>query len=175
MTEQEKVQMQEQSSVQQEEKWSYEGSPWISNVFDWMVQKHENSETGKPFWSIKLPSNTFIEHGGQRLDVSHYRFTTNVEPALTHGEAGSPKAVRGIHFPLGWEITLQRIENVAKDGHGPIFEETGRVEGVTPKELAEGLAERASEWRLSHRKANEERDLTQETAEKVERQYEPSL
>lgn len=74
--------------------------------------------------------------------MSRYRFTTRYEPKLLHGEVGFFKAVRGIHYPVDWEITLQRFKNVAEEGREPVFKETRRIEGATPKELAEGLDER---------------------------------
>lgn len=120
---------------------NYEGSPWI-HLAEWMIQEHTNRETGEPFWSVRLPNQTTIQHDGQAIDVSRYRFTTRYEPKLLHGEVGFLKAVRGIHYPVDWQITLQRFENVAEEGREPVFKETGRTEGATPKELAEGLDER---------------------------------
>lgn len=93
---------------------SYEGSPWI-HLSEWMMQEHRNHETGESFWSVRLPDNTYIQHDGQTIDVSRYRFTTRYEPKLLHGEAGSLKAIRGIHFPTDWEITLRRFENIAAE------------------------------------------------------------
>ena len=93
---------------------NYEGSPWI-HLAEWMIQEHTNRETGEPFWSVRLPDQTTIQHDGQAIDVSRYRFTTRYEPKLLHGEAGSLKAIRGIHFPTDWEITLRRFENIAAE------------------------------------------------------------
>ena len=93
---------------------NYEGSPWI-HLAEWMIQEHTNRETGEPFWSVRLPDQTTIQHDGQAIDVSRYRFTTRYEPKLLHGEAGSLKAIRGIHFPTDWEITLRRFENTAAE------------------------------------------------------------
>ncbi len=171
---------QEQVQGQEQEKRSYENSPWI-HVHDWSVSEHANSETGEKFWSVKLPTGTTIQHENQTLDVSHYRFTTNYEPALTHGEAGTPKAMRGIHFPEGWEITLQRIENVAKEGHEPIFDVTDRIEKVTPKELADGLDARDAQWRAAHRKPSHEQEAGKDAQEQAKpgramyRSAEPAL
>ena len=82
---------------QEQEPRSYENSPWI-NVYDWQVTEHTNRETGDSFWSVKLASDTFIEHDRQRIDVERHVFTTNFEPSVTHGEPGTPRCTRGIHF-----------------------------------------------------------------------------
>lgn len=142
---------------------------------------YTNRETGEPFWSMRLPDQTTIQHDGQAIDVSRYRFTTRYEPKLLHGEAGSLKAIRGIHFPTDWEITLRRFENIAAEGHEPVFKETGRIEGVTPKELAEGLEERSAAWRQAHRREGQEhavgKDAQEQThpAHERQRSTEPSL
>ena len=172
----------EQGQEQGQEKRSYENSPWI-NVYDWQVEERTNHETGDKWWDVKLASGTFIEVNGQKIDVSKYHFTTNVEPAMTHGEPGTPKATRGIHFPEDWEITLRRFENTAPEGQTPVFVETGRIEGVTPKQLADGVSERTAAWRSAHRKANREQAPGKETQEgkhqqeqvKPKRSMEPSL
>ena len=159
---------------------NYEGSPWI-HLAEWMIQEHTNRETGEPFWSVRLPDQTTIQHDGQAIDVSRYRFTTRYEPKLLHGEAGSLKAIRGIHFPTDWEITLRRFENIAAEGHEPVFKETGRIEGVTPKELAEGLEERSAAWKQAHRREGQEhaagKDALEQThpAHERQRSVEPSL
>ena len=116
---------------QEQEPRSYENSPWI-NVYDWQVTEHTNRETGDSFWSVKLASDTFIEHDGQRVDVGRHVFATNFEPSVTHGEPGTPRCTRGIHFPQDWDITLKRFENVAGKDETPVFKEVNRVEGVTP-------------------------------------------
>lgn len=159
---------------------SYEESPWI-HLSEWMMQEHRNHETGESFWSVRLPDNTYIQHDGQTIDVSRYRFTTRYEPKLLHGEVGFLKAVRGIHYPVDWEITLQRFENIAEEGREPVFKETGRIEGVTPKELAEGLEERSAAWRQAHRREGQEhavgKDAQEQThpAHERQRSTEPSL
>lgn len=142
---------------------SYENSPWI-NVYDWQVTQFENHQTGEPFWDIKLASNTFIEKDGNRIDVSHHHFTCNYEPAFTHGEPGTPRCTRGIHFPEDWDITLKRFENIAPEGQDPVFKEVSRIEGVTPQQLSDGLHERAETWRSSHR-----REDRQQTPQRNER------
>ncbi len=152
------TQDQVQDQPNNQTKHDYTNSPWI-HVPDWTVSSHVNSETGEPFYSVRIPKNTTIQHDGQIIDVSHYRFTTNIEPALTYGEVGSPKAVRGIHFPSDWSITLERFENMAKPDHEPVFEKTGCIEGVSPKELADGLAERAASWKQSHKRTRDEQSL----------------
>lgn len=139
----------DQAQTQDYEKRSYENSPWI-NVYDWQVTQFENHQTGEPFWDIKLASNTFIEKDGERIDVSSHHMTVNREPAITHGEPGTPRCMRGIHLPNDWDITLKRFENIAQDGQDPNFVEVSRVEGVTPKELADGIHERAKAWRSAH-------------------------
>ena len=177
-------QMQVQEQAEGHEKRSYENAPWI-NVHDWMVTKRINHETETPFWDIKIPSGTFLEVDGQKKDIGHYRFTTNYEPALTHGEAGDPKAMRGIHFPEGWEIRLDLIKNVAVEGHEPIFEVVDRIEGVTPKALSESLEERDTQWRATHRKPAHEQETGKDAQDqarpgrgmiyKPSRQAEPAL
>lgn len=160
---------------------SYEGSPWI-HLPEWMIQEHKNRETGEPFWSVRLPDSTTIQHDGQAIDVSRYRFTTRYEPKLLHGEPGSLKAIRGIHYSVDWQITLQRFENVAEEGREPVFKETGRIEGVTPAELADGLDERNAAWRSAHRKESQEHAVEGESAHEQsrrspakQRSVEPSL
>ena len=143
---------------QEQEPRSYENSPWI-NVYDWQVTEHTNRETGDSFWSVKLASDTFIEHDGQRVDVGRHVFTTNYEPSVTHGEPGTPRCTRGIHFPQDWDITLKRFENVAGKDETPVFKEVNRVEGVTPEELAEGVHERNAAWRSAHRKESQEQTV----------------
>lgn len=143
--------------------------------------EHRNHETGESFWSVRFPGNTYIKHDGQTIDVSRYRFTTRYEPKLLHSEPGSLKAVRGIHYPIDWQITLQRFENVAEEGREPVFKETGRIEGVTPKELAEGLEKRSAAWRIAHRKDSQEHAVAKGTPEQDrpaherQRAVEPSL
>lgn len=171
---------QENVAEQAHEKHSYENTDWI-HVHDWAVSKFTNHETGEDFWSIKLPKETYLEVDGEKRDVGHYRFTTGVEPALTYGEAGSPKAMRGIHYPDGWTVDLRLVQNVAKEGHPPIFEEVDRIEKVTPKQLAEALKERDQEWRLSNRKTQEEQMPGKDSADQAKgmqvakRTSEPSL
>ena len=65
---------QEQQS-QERQKRSYANSPWI-NVYDWQVTRHTNSKTNEEFWDVKLAKGTFIEVGGERVDVSGYHFHT---------------------------------------------------------------------------------------------------
>ena len=159
---------------------NYERSPWI-HLAEWMIQEHTNRETGEPFWSVRLPNQTTIQHDGQAIDVSRYRFTTRYEPKLLHGEAGSLKAIRGIHYPVDWQITLQRFEYIAEEEREPVFKETGRIEGVTPKELAEGLDERNAAWRTAHRRDSQEHAVAKGTPEQDhptherQRAVEPSL
>lgn len=171
--------VQENVAEQAQEKHGYENADWI-HVHDWAVSKFTNHETGEDFWSIKLPKETYLEVDGEKRDVGHYRFTTNVEPALTYGEAGSPKAMRGIHYPDGWTVDLRLVQNVAKEGHPPIFEEVDRIEKVTPKQLAEALKERDQEWKLSNRKAQEEQvpdkgEQAQDRPQVAKRSHEPAL
>lgn len=147
--------MEEHDQEQVRERRSYENSPWI-NVYDWQVTEHANGETGKKFWGVKLASNTLIEVDGQKTDVGHYHFTTNVEPAVTYGEPGTPRCSRGIHFPEDWDITLRRFESTAPEGQTPLFKEVGRVEDATPQQLSDGISERAEAWRSANRKASRE-------------------
>lgn len=180
--------VQEKTMEQGQRNHSYENAIWC-NVYDWQVTPRENHETGRPFWDVKLASGTTIEHDGRKLDVGRYHFTTNLEPKVTFGEPGDPKAMRGIIFPQDWDITLTKVENIAKEGHSPVFEVTDRIEGVRPKELADGIAERNAAWRSAHRKAHEEQmpgrdekaQATGLSAERpadskaAKREYEPSL
>lgn len=180
----EREQMQGQEQAEGKAKRSYENAPWI-HVHDWMVTERTNRETGEKFWDVKIPSGTFLEVAGERKDIGHYRFTTQYEPALTHGEAGNPKAMRGIHFPEGWEIRLDLIQNVAVEEHEPIFEVTDRIEGVTPKALSAALEERDTQWRATHRKPVQQQEVGKdeqsqaapntEMARKPARQAEPAL
>lgn len=156
-------QMQEQ---QGQEKRSYENSPWI-NVYDFQVTEHERQDGEGSWWDIKLASGTYVEIGGEKVDVSRYHFTTNVEPAVTHGEIGAPGTTRGIHFPEGWEINLVRFANTAPEGQAPVFVETGRIQGISPQQLADGIAERNAQWRSAHRKPKQEQDHDQNRAEKA--------
>ena len=133
-------------------KRSYENSPWI-NVHDWQVTKHTNGKTNEDFWDVKLAKGTFIEVEGERVDVSGYHFHTNYEPSVSFGEPGTPRCKRGIHFPEGWDITLKRFENTAPAGELPVFVETGRIENVTPQQIADGLKDRRDQWRASSREA----------------------
>ena len=148
--------IQEQVNEQGQKKHNYEVTIW-ANVFDWQVSPRENHETGHTFYDIKLASNTFLEMpDGQKKDVGHYHFTTNIMPKMTFGEPGSPRAMRGIPFPQDWDgVTLLRVENVAKEGQ-PIFEVTDRIEGVSPKALSEAIAERNAAWRSAHREERKE-------------------
>ena len=127
---------------------SYENSPWI-NVHDWQVTKHTNSKTSEDFWDVKLAKGTFIDVGGERVDVSGYHFHTNYEPSVSFGEPGTPRCKRGIRFPEDWSITLQRFENTASAGEPPVFVETSRIENVTPRQIADGLKDRRDRWRAS--------------------------
>lgn len=172
-------QMQEQ--MQEQGKHTYENKDWI-DVWDFQVSEHERQDGQGSWWDVKLASNTFIEHNGERLDVSKYHFSSNVEPSLTYGESGQPGAMRGIHFPDGWTLDLRRFSNTAPEGQPPVFTETGRIEGVTPKQIADGVRERNKEWKLSHRKAHPEQspDKNQDRAQKAvedrqKRAMEPSL
>lgn len=133
---------------QGQQKGSYENSPWI-NVHDWQVTKHTNSKTNEDFWDIKLAKDTFIEVDSERIDVSGYHFHTNYEPSVSFGEPGTPRCKRGIHFPEGWDITLQRFENTAPAGEPPVFVEADRIENVTPQQIADGLRDRRERWRAS--------------------------
>lgn len=134
-------------------KRSYENSPWI-NIHDWQVTEHTNSKTNEKFWDIKLAKNTFIEVDGKRIDVSGYHFHTNYEPSVSFGEPGTPRCKRGIHFPEGWNITLQRFENTAPAGELPIFVEAGRIENVTPQQIVDGLADRRAQWKAEQSRNN---------------------
>ena len=145
-----------EKEAQSQQKRSYEGMPWI-NVFDWQVTEHTNSKTNENFWDVKLAKNTFIEVEGKRVDVSGYHFHTNYEPAISFGEPGMPGCKRGIHFPEGWEITLQRFENTAPAGEPPVFVESGRIENVTPQQIVDGLRERREQWRANREMADSER------------------
>ena len=131
-----------------QQKRSYENSPWI-NVHDWQVTKHTNGKTNEDFWDVKLAKGTFIDVEGKRVDVSGYHFHTNYEPSVSFGEPGTPRCKRGIHFPEGWDITLKRFENTAPAGELPVFVETGRIENVTPQQIADGLKDRRDRWRAS--------------------------
>ena len=124
---------------QDRQKRSYANSPWI-NVYDWQVTRHTNSKTNEEFWDVKLAKGTFIEVGGERVDVPGYRFHTGYEPSTSFGK-------RGIHFPNGWEITLRRFENTAPAGEPPAFVETVRIEAVTAQQIADGLKDRSVRWR----------------------------
>lgn len=157
----------DQAQTQDHEKRSYENSPWI-NVYDWQVTQFENHQTGEPFWDIKLASQTFVRKDGERIDVSNHHFTTNYPPAITHGEPGTPHCTRGIHFPEDWEITLKRFENIAQDGQEPNFVEVSRVEGVTPKELSEGIHERAKAWRSAHRQDEQHQTAKRDNQEQTQ-------
>ena len=63
----------------------------------------------------------------------------------------------------------------------PIFKEVNRVEGVTPKELTEGVRERNTTWRSSHRKESQEQTVKRSAHEQSRPDYakqhsmEPSL
>jgi len=161
---QQESKLQNQSETQ--DRHSYENSPWI-DVWDFQVTEHVRQDTGDKWWDVKLADGTFIEHNGERLDVSRYHFSTNVEPSLTYGESGQPGAMRGIRFPEQWSLDLRRFENRAPQGaDSPAFVETGRIEGVTPKQVADGVRERNQEWKLSHRKARPEQEPGREAAER---------
>lgn len=79
--------------------------------------------------------------------MSGYHFHTNYEPSVSFGEPGTPRRKRGIHFPEGWDITLQRFENTAPAGVPPAFVEVNRIENVTPQQIADGLRDRRERWR----------------------------
>lgn len=114
---------------------------------------------------MKLPTNTFIEvDGGQKIDVSKHQFTVDWEPAVSRGEPGTPKCMRGVHLPNTWEITLRKWENITPNATVPNFKEVSRIEGVSPKQLNDGLAERSAAWRKTHRK---EQEHDQNRAEKA--------
>ena len=138
-------------------KESREESEWTwVNVYDWQVEEHTNQETGDKWWDVKLASGTFIEVDGEKIDASKHHFSVNWAPAVTYGEPGTPRCTRGVHLPNDWEVTLKRFENIAKEGHAPVFEEVGRIEKVTPQQLAEGVDERNSQWRAAHRKPRDQ-------------------
>ena len=170
--------MDEQNQVQGTQEQVEKEWMWVDNVYDWMVDEHTNHDTGEKFWSVKLPTNTFIEVDGQKIDVSKHQFTVDWEPAVSRGEPGTPKCMRGVHLPIDWELRLSKWENVTPNAMNPTFVEVSRVEGVSPKQLNDGLAERAAAWRQAHRK----RDHEQEQAKpgmgmtaKPPRQAEPAL
>ena len=167
--------VQEQASEQTHRKHNYEQTTW-ANVYDWQVTPRENHETGRTFYDIKLAKDTYVECGGVKQNVGHYHFTTNLEPKITFGEPGDPKAMRGIPFPQDWDgVTLQRVENVSKEGQ-PIFEVTDRIDGVSPKALAEGIAERNAAWRSAHKEAQKELVPGHDVQDSVSKRYQdPSL
>ena len=177
-------QTQGQEQIEDKAKRSYENAPWI-HAHDWMVTERTNHETGERFWDVKIPSGTFIEVNGERKDIGHYRFTTQYEPALTYGEAGDPKAMRGIHFPEDWEIRLDLVQNVAVEGHEPIYDVVDRIEGVTPKALSAALEDRDTQWRATHRKPTQQQEASKDEqsqdkpgrgmTRKPPRQAEPAL
>lgn len=94
---------------------------------------------------------------GEKIGVGKYHFSTQVEPFLTFDEVGLPKAMRGIHFPENWDVTLQQFENVAPEGKEPQFVEMGRIENVAQKKSADGMENRRSAWWSSHGKENQEK------------------
>lgn len=96
--------------------------------------------------SPRAPSSTV---DGERVDMSGYHFHTNYEPSVSFGEPGTPRCKRGIHFPEGWDITLQRFENTAPVGEPPVFVEADRIENVTPQQIADGLRDHRERWRAS--------------------------
>lgn len=172
---------QEQAQEQSQKKHTYENKDWI-DVWDFQVTEHERQDGQGSWWDVKLANGTFIEHNGEKLDVSRFHFTTNVEPSFVHGEAGQPGAMRGIHFPDGWTLDLRRFVNSAPEGQTPVFAENGRIEGVTPKQIADGVRERNQEWKLSNQKAHSERSPEKEekhvekaTELQQKRNPEPSL
>lgn len=178
-------QAQEQGQAQEQQQLTYENKDYI-HVHDFQVREFVNSRTGQPFWDVKLMKGTSIEHEGQRLDVGHYHFRTNQEPLVIHGEPGTPQCMRSIHYPDGWDLTLFQVQNVAVEGHDPIFEVTDRIEGVTPKQIAEGVAERDSAFRDQRRKAQEQeqghdqgqpagKDAVQDVSKRPAREAEPAL
>lgn len=130
---------------------------------------------------MKLASSTFIEKDGQKIDVGRHHSSTNLEPSVTFGEPGSPKATRGNHFPNDWDITLQRFENTAPEGKPPVFTEVSRVEGVMPKELSAGIAERTNAWRAAHKREAKEtpetnlKNVSHASRTTKQRDTEPSL
>lgn len=157
----------DQAQAMPQEEQGRDDSQWTwVNVYDWQCEEHTNQETGDKWWDIKLASDTFIEVDGQKVDVSKHHFSVNWEPAVTHGEPGTPRCTRGVHLPNDWDITLKRFENVAVEGHPPIFEVASKVEKVTPQQLAEGVAERNSQWRAAHRKPSQEQDQEQAKPER---------
>lgn len=149
----------------QEPKRTYENKDYI-HLHDFQVTERTNSETGQPFWTCKLAKGTFIEHEGQRMDVSGYLFSTNQEPLVIHGEPGEPKCMRSVHFPDGWSLDLRRYENTAEKGQPPVFKEANRIEGVSPKQIADGVRERNETWRNNHGLQDGKADRSQEHAGK---------
>ena len=160
------TQTQEQMQAQGQEKHTYENKDWI-DVWDFQVTEHERQDGQGSWYDVKLASGTFIEHNGERLDVSRYHFATNVAPSFTHGESGQPGAMRGIHFPDGWTVDLKRFANTAPENQPPVFAEVGRIEGVTPKQIADGVRERNQEWKLSHQKAHPEQEPAKDAQEQA--------
>ena len=148
------AQGQAQAQTQEPSQRTYENDDFI-HVHDFQVSEKTNSETGERFYDVKLMKGTTIEIDGQQVDVSHYHFTTAYEPAVLHGEPGSPQCMRSIHFPDGWDLTLKRFENAAQEGQPPAFKEAHRIEGVTPKQIADGTEARDNAWRESHKKVQE--------------------
>lgn len=160
MDEQAQVQGAQEHHEHDESQWM-----WIDNIYDWQVDEHTNGETGEKFWDVKLASGTFIEVDGQKVDVSKHHFTVDWEPAVSRGEPGTPKCMRGVHLPVDWNLTLRQFENVTPNAMNPTFVEVSRVEGVTPKQLNDGLAERAAAWRQAHRKPAHEQEQGKEAQE----------
>lgn len=148
----------DQVQAQPQEEQGRDDSQWTwVNVYDWQVEEHgPNQETGEKWWDVKLASGTFIEVGDQKVDVSKHHFSVNWEPAVTHGEPGTPRCTRGVHLPNDWNLTLKRFENVTPNAMTPSFKEVSRVEKVTPQQLADGIAERNAQWRAAHRRPNQE-------------------
>ena len=97
--------------------------------------------------------------------MSKHQFTVDWEPAVSRGEPGTPKCMRGVHLPVDWDLTLRKWENLTPNAQSPTFKEVGRIEGVTPKQLNDGLAERAAAWRQAHRKPAQEQEQGKETQE----------
>lgn len=172
----EQMQAQEQAQDAQgrdESQWM-----WVDNVYDWMVDEHVNHETGEKFWSVKLPTNTFIEVDGAKVDVSKHQFTVDWEPAVSRGEPGTPKCMRGIHLPVDWELTLKKWENITPNAQAPTFKAVSVIENVSPKQLNDGLAERSAAWRQTHRKQDHEQEQAKPgmgMMAKPPRQAEPAL
>ena len=153
--------MDEQNQVQAQPTQGNDEWVWI-NLWDWQIEEHgPNLEAGEKWWDCKLASNTFIDVNGQKVDVSKHHFSVNWEPAVTHGEPGTPRCTRGVHLPSTWELTLKRFENTAGEGQPPQFVEVSRVEKVTPQQLADAVAERNSQWRATHRKPTHEQSPEQ--------------